>query len=519
MPKIGEITVTENPGEGTNHKDTKEQFLYENQDMITTATDLLGDGRVTSIPTDITNALNTTPGLRASAFSVDGNSPLNAVAVKFASNTETEYEQFEALKKSIESDTNRHMCEEGGTNYVVIFTKYKELCEKAIEAANSYNANRNAGTTSRTVGSGDDEKTITTYHFYPEVGMTCQIGSDPTLSWSEIFPPGTGTLPANSEYEFESQDESPYYQVFREAFDKAKKFYEHYGEDTISFKSATDGLRGEDDSFDFDAELSNLENTWPDNVGSTGDEPSVEEKPTPEEETPTETSTETAEKNNIPVTVSCGQRVSINGEDLYFLAESTNSGQQFFTRGTDENEQVYTFDENGNLVPYISYGSKDIVTRKEFINDRKYNMSDYQWNCQYNDGTSPFDSVSEEIDPTFSAPIKDSSYTRVRFSEEHITSSATTLTQFDRGAISQGEQMPETIYLAPGQSIKYDKPWDTYDNKISGKAETGTYLIYDSEKDGYYVLDDNYSYKSGSDIYGLFISRDELLSDRTTISY
>jgi len=290
MPKIGEITVTENPGEGTNHKDTPEKFLYENQAMITDATSLLSDARITSIPTDITTALKNSPGLDSSAFSVGGKAPLNAVAVQFASNTETDYEQFSILKNLIESDANNHMYEEGGTNYVIIFTKYQELCTAAIEAAKTYNSNRNKGTTTRTEGSGDDQKTITIYHFYPECGISCPIDAAPTLTWSETFPPGTGSLPANSEYTFEEASGSSYYTDFREKFDKVKKFWAHYGEDTNSFKNATAGLKASEDSADFETKLSDLNNNWPAGLSPSG------------EETPITGPEGSEEKDNPPVT-------------------------------------------------------------------------------------------------------------------------------------------------------------------------------------------------------------------------
>ena len=93
MPKIGDISV-EVPSGGTNHVDTPTEFLYENQSLITDATSLLSDGRITSIPSDVTTVLENSPGLSASAFNVDGNAPLNAVAEEFASSTITEYELF-----------------------------------------------------------------------------------------------------------------------------------------------------------------------------------------------------------------------------------------------------------------------------------------------------------------------------------------------------------------------------------------------------------------------------------------
>ena len=265
MPKIGDISV-EVPSGGTNHVDTPTEFLYENQSQITDATSLLSDGRITSIPSDVTTVLETSPGLSASAFNIGGNAPLNGVAEKFASSTSTEYELFNSLKSTIESDANRHMVEEGGQNYVVIFTKYKELVEEVTQAVDKYNANRDAG--EEEVGTDDSEEKTKRKLYYPECTFSCSMTSPPTISFTSINTSTERTVSAS---------ESPNYAALKEAYDKAKAFYDRYCEDAIAFKDATSGLMAEGESYDFEADLTKLENDWPEGVGAT-ETPTEEEK-------------------------------------------------------------------------------------------------------------------------------------------------------------------------------------------------------------------------------------------------
>ena len=285
MPKIGDISV-EVPSGGTNHVDTPAEFLYENQSQITDATSLLSDGRITSIPSDVTTVLETSPGLSASAFNVGGNAPLNAVAEKFASSTSTEYELFNSLKSTIESDANRHMVEEGGQNYVVIFTKYKELIEEVTEAVNAYNADRDAG--SEEVRTDDSEDTITRKKYYPECSFSCSMTSPPTISFKSIATTNTSRTVSASE--------SPHYEALKEAYDKAKAFYDRYCEDAIAFKDATSGLMAEGEAYDFETDLTKLENDWPEGVGATETPTEEEKKEEKEEEKKEEEKTEEKEE-------------------------------------------------------------------------------------------------------------------------------------------------------------------------------------------------------------------------------
>ena len=221
------------------------------------------------------------------------------------------------------------------------------------------------------------------------------------------------------------------------------------------------------------------------------------------------------EETATPVTVSSGQEVVLNGEKCYFLARGYD-GTKYYTKGTETDAQVFVEDEAGNLVPYKEYNG-DLVSRGDFVKDRKVNM-DYQWNITYNNGT-PY----EEIGGTkanFTDGVAHSDYTYVSYDPQYLADNATTLGDFDRGKVSSGSQsLPDFLYVAPGQKIKYDKPWDFGDNVIEG-GEKGKYLIYDSSRDAYFVADDNGSYKTSSDgTFQLWISREQLLNERTTITH
>ena len=337
MPKIGDISV-EVPSGGTNHVDTPAEFLYENQSQITDATSLLSDGRITSIPSDVTTVLETSPGLSASAFNVGGNAPLNAVAEKFASSTSTEYELFNSLKSTIESDANRHMVEEGGQNYVVIFTKYKELIEEVTEAVNAYNADRDAG--SEEVRTDDSEDTITRKKYYPECSFSCSMTSPPTISF-------ISTATTNTSRTVSASD-SPHYKALKEAYDKAKAFYDRYCEDAIAFKDATSGLMAEGESYDFEADLTKLENDWPEGVGATETPTEEEKKEDKEEEDKKEDKTDDGSRQTASTQVSQYDRVDVDPN----LASSLGVDQE----GHELHYYGSLKDAAGNVIP-IYYDS------------------------------------------------------------------------------------------------------------------------------------------------------------------
>ncbi len=222
--------------------------------------------------------------------------------------------------------------------------------------------------------------------------------------------------------------------------------------------------------------------------------------------------------SSAPIKVVSGQEVVLNGEKCYFLMRDSQ-GNNYYVKSTDANAQVFVADENGNLSPYLNYTNNKIVSRESFVNDRKYNM-DYYWNIEYNNGVTPYDDVGSTVDSSFTANVSNPSQGMVTYSQDYLQNNATTLDAFDRGTygLDGNTPMPEVLYIAPGQSIKYDKPWDTYDNKISG-GSNGTYLVYDSSSDAYYVIKDGSYYSTRSNgTFGAWISREQLLNERTTIT-
>ena len=214
------------------------------------------------------------------------------------------------------------------------------------------------------------------------------------------------------------------------------------------------------------------------------------------------------------VTVSSGQAVNINGKNAYFLMG--HDGKRYYTLSTEPNAQVHVLDENGNLVPYTNYSNGDIVSRTDFVNSYRQNL-DVQWNETFNNGTSPYTSVGTEINTSFTDNVNQNNVgtSYVTYDTNYLSSNKATLDSIDRGALYSGTaEKPDVIYLAPGQEITYDKPWDTYDNTISG-GDSGKYLVYDSDANGYYVVNSNGSYDSSDTYFGGFISYDQLLDQRT----
>jgi hypothetical protein len=168
--------------------------------------------------------------------------------------------------------------------------------------------------------------------------------------------------------------------------------------------------------------------------------------------------------------------------------------------------------ENGVLEPYYDTSDR-IMSREDFVDSYK-GYTNWSWNEVFNGGTSPYQSVSPEIDASFDI---NTGRTQVNYGIDYLRDNASTLNSIDIGDISLGRaEKPEIIYLAPGQSIEYDIPWNTYDNYISG-GESGTYLVYDSNANGYYVVDSTGTYhNSSNNVTRAFISYDELINDRTT---
>lgn len=219
-----------------------------------------------------------------------------------------------------------------------------------------------------------------------------------------------------------------------------------------------------------------------------------------------------------PVTISSGKEVTLaTGEKCYFVMRNS-SGVDFYTKDNNGASQIMVMDDSGKLIPYESDYYDGIVTRDKFVDKNKYNLDCY-WKVTYNNGTSPYKNVSTNIDSSFTANVSNPNQELIQFSDEYLNSNATTLDEFDRGSYSLGrtDTMPTIIRLAPGQKITFNKPWDTNDNVISG-GENGTYMVYDSSKDAYFVINDG-AYKTRNDgTFGLWISSEQLLSDQTSIT-
>ena len=214
--------------------------------------------------------------------------------------------------------------------------------------------------------------------------------------------------------------------------------------------------------------------------------------------------------------MSSGQKVTLpNGEEAYFVM-GDSSGNRYYTMSDAPDAQVYVVGENGTLQPYLKYGD-DIISRSDFVDDYSNNQAVY-WNETFNNGTSPYSSVSSDVNASFTQNVSTGNVnaTSVTYDTQYLNNNASTLNNIDIGELNLGRaEKPEVIYLAPGQSIEYDKPWDTYDNVISG-GDSGTYLVYDSKSNGYYVVDSTGKYDSSNTYFGGYISYDQLINERTT---
>ncbi len=216
------------------------------------------------------------------------------------------------------------------------------------------------------------------------------------------------------------------------------------------------------------------------------------------------------------VTVSSGQAVNLNGEKCYFLVRDFN-GIDYYVKSKDANEQVFIADANGSLTPYASSNNDEIISREDFV-DKVKDFGAYNWNITYNNGTSPYQAIGTQVDPSFTENVKNADYTNVVYAPEYLQSPAS-LEQL-KDVIKEGnENFPSVVYVAPGQSIKYDVPKNMTDNVIGG-GEDGTYLVYNPEMQGYFKIDKNGSYNTSSGIEernDWWIPKEQLLSNRLTI--
>lgn len=219
---------------------------------------------------------------------------------------------------------------------------------------------------------------------------------------------------------------------------------------------------------------------------------------------------------NETVTVSSGQKVTLNGEECYFVMRDP-SGNEYYVKSDDANAEVYMA-VGEKLIPYVSPVTDDVVSREDFINTRR-NYTDCQWNVTYNNGLSPYQEIGTEVNQSFTENVPHPEYTKVVYDDAYLHTNAVTLDQLDRGNIGLGnEEVPSVLYVAPGQSIKYDVPWSLNDNAING-GDNGVYLVYNPERQAYFKIDENGGYETVNEgTFGLSISKDQLLSSNTVLN-
>lgn len=101
-----------------------------------------------------------------------------------------------------------------------------------------------------------------------------------------------------------------------------------------------------------------------------------------------------------PITISSGQRVTLNGRDVYFLARDFR-GNNYYVENTSDKAQVFLDNGSGSLIPYEDRNSLEkVVTRKDFVKDKEYD-SNYYWNITYKNGTTPYQEISTKKDISF----------------------------------------------------------------------------------------------------------------------
>ena len=218
------------------------------------------------------------------------------------------------------------------------------------------------------------------------------------------------------------------------------------------------------------------------------------------------------------VTVSSGQKVNVKGKDYYYLM-TDGDGKNYYTLSNDGDAQVYVDGENGPEVYTQSNG--EIVSRDDFVDYRKNNR-DYSWSATYNNGTSPFDSVGSTDTVNFdgvSSNTSDNSY--VVNNIDSIKESAVPLSSINFGEVKIGnEKLPDVIYVAPGDDIRWD-PFDFLDQKdihIEGGTD-GKYLVLDPSSNTYYTVNNDGTFHAdGGDNFSYSdISYDRLVSGDTNI--
>lgn len=233
----------------------------------------------------------------------------------------------------------------------------------------------------------------------------------------------------------------------------------------------------------------------------------------------TDSGSENPIDTSSPVTVSSGQEVKVNGKNVYFLMRDS-SGNRYFTASTDSNAQVMILDESGELVPYSSDAYGGIVSREAFVKRNKNNL-EYSWRETYNGSPIPYESVGTNVDSSFTASVSHPDQTFIINDYDKLTANPAYLKTTNFAAISNGsEKLPEVIYVAPGETIRWDPTdfLDLKDIKIEGGSD-GRYLVLDPSTNTYYTLnsDGTYFADGGGDTDFSTISAERLLSEHTTI--
>ena len=229
------------------------------------------------------------------------------------------------------------------------------------------------------------------------------------------------------------------------------------------------------------------------------------------------TSAEEETKEKSSVVVQSGQKVRINGEDVYFVC--SDSKNKYYTKNDEPGAKLYVL-ENGKLVEKTSGG---YFTRKDLVNNYKNNL-EVSWKEEYNNGTSPYDNVYDTVESSFVDGVNKNNLnsTNISYSREYLENESVKISELKSNLdlYKQGDvELPNVIKLCKGQQISVNRAWWDNENVISGnKDQDAVYLVRNSENNGYYLLDDDACYNPSVDKYdGEFISDKELLDQDTNI--
>lgn len=229
------------------------------------------------------------------------------------------------------------------------------------------------------------------------------------------------------------------------------------------------------------------------------------------------TSAEEETKEKSSVVVQSGQKVSINGEDAYFVL--SDAGTNYYTKNDEPGAPLYTL-ENGKLV---KGGPDGYNTRQDLIDGWNTSYHDVTWKEEYN-GKTPYDTVYDTVDSSFVDGIIDEENlknTTVNFDKEYLENESVKISDLKENfdAYRQEDKpMPKVIKLYNGQEIDVKRrDWIPFnDTKITGEEDKDVYLVRNEENKGYYLLSDDNNIITSNQNYNEFISDEELLDQDTT---